>query len=172
MGRAPCRACCLPQSIEPGQVHTPQELFCRALLGPMSSEGMRSVVARGRRRPAVGHFCGATATCLRKHGALGGRLGACPCSLHRQRRALILGSPVSGAFSRTGGARACAPRPWRMLGFGAPPCFVGGRWCTRALELAQRVADRLCSCPCSDFGAGGRFKGRFPSYVGRSKGRV
>ena len=33
VGRAPCRACCLPQSIEPGQVHTPQELFCRALLG-------------------------------------------------------------------------------------------------------------------------------------------
>ena len=33
VGRAPCRACCLPQSIHPGQVHTPQELFCCALLG-------------------------------------------------------------------------------------------------------------------------------------------
>jgi len=32
VGRAPCRACCLRQSIQPGSVHTPQEPFCRALL--------------------------------------------------------------------------------------------------------------------------------------------
>ncbi len=77
----------------------------------------------------VGHFCGATATCLRKHGDLWGLICACPCSLHRLRKALILGSPcsplVSGAFSRTGGARACTQRPWRMLGFGGSAVFRG-----------------------------------------------
>ena len=98
--------------------------------------------AAGGRRPGSGyghvgcqrvsHFCGAVAraraaqAAARAHaagrdGALGGRHCACPCSLHRQRRAPILGSPCSpdfsGAFSRTGGARACAPRQWRMLEF-------------------------------------------------------
>jgi hypothetical protein len=78
----------------------------------------------------VSHFCGAVlraraaqaaarAHAAGRDGALGGRHCACPCSLHRQRRAPILGSPCSpdfsGAFSRTGGARACAPRPSGML---------------------------------------------------------
>ena len=94
------------------------------------SEGRRSGRAwwrggDGGRRPGrgpgdaecqrVSHFCGAVARARAAQAAarvradsvdwaMGGRHCACPCSLHRQRRAPILGSPCSpdfsGAFSR------------------------------------------------------------------------
>jgi hypothetical protein len=78
----------------------------------------------------VSHFCGAVAraratqAAARAHAAgrdvaLGGRHCVCPWSLHCERRSPILGSSCSpnfsGGFSRTVGARACAPRPWLML---------------------------------------------------------
>jgi hypothetical protein len=70
-----------------------------------------------RRARAAQAAARARAACVER--ALGGRHCACPCSLHRQRSAPISGSSCSpdfsGAFSGTGGARACAPRPWGML---------------------------------------------------------
>ena len=127
----------------------------------------------------VSHFCGAVAraraaqAAARAHaagrdGALGGRHWACPCSLHRQRRAPILGSPCSpdfsGAFSRTGGARACAPRPWRVLACGGvtvsfsrtSAAAAGGTAQLRGREKSPKIA-RLAHYNFAPCGVGGRW---------------
>jgi hypothetical protein len=125
----------------------------------------------------VSHFCGAVAraraaqAAARAHaagrdGALGGRHWACPCSLHRQRRAPILGSPCSpdfsGAFSRTGGARACAPRPWRVLACGGAAVSFSRTSAAAAGGTAQLPAGKNPPklrnfAPC---GVGGRWHAR------------
>jgi hypothetical protein len=108
--------------------------------------------------------------CAGRDDALVGRHCACPCSLHRQRRAPILGSPCSphfsGAFSRTGGARACAPRPWRMLecGGAAVPfsrtsaAAAGGTAQLRGRETSTKIA-RLAHYNFAPCGVGGRWRG-------------
>ena len=71
VGRAPCRACCLPQSIEPGQVHTPQELFCRALLGQRARGRLHHAgysACPGSLRDPISKWSGLLARCLSEAG--------------------------------------------------------------------------------------------------------
>ena len=47
VGRVPCRACCLRQSIQPGSAHTPQEPFSHALLGQRARRRLSNCLIPG-----------------------------------------------------------------------------------------------------------------------------
>jgi hypothetical protein len=130
----------------------------------------------------VSHFCGAVmraraaqaaarAHAAGRDGDLGGRHCVCPCSLHSHWRSPILGSSCSpdfsGAFSRTGGARAWATRPSGMLeceGAAVPfsrtsAAAAGGTAQLRGREKSPKI-DRLAHYNFAPCGVGGRWRAR------------
>ena len=105
----------------------------RARRLPAGKPHLRAV-ARARAAQAA-----ARANAAGRDGALGGHC-ACPCSLHRQRRAPILGSPCSpdfsGAFSRTGGAQD------NVMFDPTPPFIIISR---QKVGTLQGVTSRRCT---------------------------
>ncbi len=124
-----------------------------------------------RRARAAQAAARARAACVER--ALGGRHCACPCSLHRQRRAPISGSSCShdfsGAFSGTGGARACAPRPWGMLECGGA-AVPFSRTSAKAAGGTAQLRCRKKSPDFPDFLGSVKRSSMLIRYPGRQKG--